>query len=201
VLLLAVGLFLGGQAAFASSYVAQQLGDQKIAFPTADKITDAEKTWKPGSACLLEFAGQDLQNGRQAECYANYFIAEHMAASAKTAGYPGATYATIGAAQGALRTEIAEAKAAKNDAKAADSQKKLDAVTALRETMFKGEMLRSALLTTYGFSVIGSVAGTVSALSYGAAALFVILGAIAFFRSRVPAVAVQRPAPAPVTTR
>ncbi len=200
VLLLVVGLVMSGQAAFASTYVRDQLSAQKIAFPAAEKITDAEKNWKPGSACLVEFAGQTLTTGRQAECYANYFIAEHMAASATNAGFAGETYGSISTPQAALRAEIAAAKEKKDDAAAAAAQKKLDAATALRETFFKGEMLRSALLTVYGFSVLGAVAETAANVSYAGAALFVLIAAFAFMRGRVPSVELQRE-PARVTAR
>lgn len=191
VVLLVVGLVVSAQAAFATSYVHDQLAEQKITFAPAANLTDSEKNWKPGSQCLVEYAGQPLVTGKQAECYANYFIAEHMAASAKAQGYEGETYASIGTAQSALRTEVANAKAANDTAKADEANKKLTAVTALRDTFFKGEMLRSALLTTYGFSVIGAAAETAANVSYGAAALFVVLAAIAFLRARVPAVELE----------
>jgi hypothetical protein len=195
VLLLVIGLAMSGQAVFASTYVRDQLSAQRIALPAAEKITDAERNWKPGSACLVEFAGQPVTNGRQAECYANYFIAEHMAASATKAGFAGETYASISTPQAALRAEIAAAKEKKDDATAAAAQKKLDGATALRETFFKGEMLRSALLTVYGFSVLGSVAETAATVSYAGAAFFVLIAALAFLRGRVPAVELQRRAP------
>lgn len=202
VLLLVVGLVMSGQAAFATSYVRDQLAEQKIALPAADKITDAERNWKPGSKCLVEFAGQPVVTGKQAECYANYFIAEHMAASAKNAGFPGETYASISTPQAALRAEIAAAKEKKDDAAAAAAQKKLDAATSLRDSFFRGEMLRSALLTVYGFSVLGSVAETAANVSYAGAALFVVLAALAFLRARVPAVELQpRPEPGTVPVR
>lgn len=201
VLLLVVGLVMSGQAAFASTYVRDQLSAQRIAFPAAEKITEAEKSWKPGSKCLVEFAGQSLTSGRQAECYANYFIAEHMAASATNAGFAGETYGSISTPQAALRAEIAAAKEKKDDAGAAAAQKKLDAATALRETFFKGEMLRSALLTVYGFSVLGNVAETAATVSYAGAAFFLLIAAFAFLRARVPSVEVQRREPARVPAR
>lgn len=195
VVLAGVGLFASAQASFAETYVRDQLMAEKITFAKAETIPDADKNWAPGSKCLVEYSGQTLATGKQAECYANFYINMHMANSAKTAGYPGETYGSIGGAQSAIRAEIAAAQAKKDDAAAAAATKKLDAVTALRESMFKGEMLRSALLTVYGFSVLGTVAGNVAMLSYAGAALFVLLGAFAFMRGRVPAVAVQRPEP------
>jgi hypothetical protein len=147
------------QATFSTTYVKEQLGAQKIAFTTVDKLSAEEKGWKPGSACLIEYAGQPLQTGRQAECFANYYIALHMETAANTAGFPGATYATLGTIRSDISAQITAAKA-KNDATAAaDLQKKLDSATALRTTMQTGESLRGMLLTTYGFSVLGDLAG------------------------------------------
>ena len=102
VMLLVFGILLAGQASFAKTYLADQLGEQKIVFTQADKLTDAEKNWKPGSACLTEYAGQTLATGKQAECYANFYIAVHMDTSRNTAGFPGATYATLGG----IRTQL-----------------------------------------------------------------------------------------------
>ncbi len=195
-----VGVFLSSQASFAANYVRDQLAAEKIAFSPADKLTAEEKNWKPGSSCLVDYAGQELVTGPQAECYANYFINVHMAESATNVGYPGATYATLGSAQSDLRAQIATAQKNNDATAAAAAQKKLDAVTATRESLFKGDMLRSALLTVYGFSVLGSVAGTAATLAYAGAALFVAIAAYAFLRGRAPAVVVQ-PEGARVATR
>jgi hypothetical protein len=187
-----IGLFMSSQASFAENYVRDQLTSERITFSAADKLSDEERSWKPSSSCLVEFAGQTMSTGKQAECYANNFIALHMANSTTTVGYPGETYGSIGSVQSALRADIAAAKAKNDTTAAAAAQKKLDDVTATRETLFKGDMLRSALLTVYGFSVLGSVAGTAATIAYAGAALFVILAAFAFMRGRVPAVAPQR---------
>src|SRR6266511_4049176 len=71
-LLAALGFALGGQYAFAVDYVKGELGAQKITFTAADKLTDVEKNWKPGSTCLVTYAGQPLETGPQAECFAKY---------------------------------------------------------------------------------------------------------------------------------
>ena len=159
VLLGVLGYALWTQNSFSASYVKEQLGEQKIVFATVDKLSAEEKSWKPGSVCLTEFAGQPLETGKQAECYASYYIALHMETAATTAGFPGATYATLGATRTDLSAQIAAAKA-KGDTAAADkAQKQLDSATALRTTMQTGDTLRGLLLTTYGFSVLGDVAG------------------------------------------
>ena len=185
VLLLALALAIGSQYAFAQDYVKEELAAQKITFTTADKLTDAEKTWKAGSVCLTTYAGQLMESGPQAECYAKFYLAEHMDASAKTAGFPGATYATLGAIRTDLSAQVAAAKT-KNDAvAAADAQKKLDAATSLRTTMQTGETLRGLLLTVYGFSAVGEKAGLAATILYGLAALMAALAAAGFVHAFV----------------
>lgn len=192
VVLAGVGLFMSSQAAFAETYVRDQLVAEKITFSPADKLTAEEKTWKPASSCLVEFAGQQLATGKQAECYANYYINLHMSESTAAIGYPGQTYGSIGSVQTQLKADIAAAQKSNDTTAAAAAQKKLDAVNGVRDTLFKGDMLRSALLTVYGFSVLGQVAGTAASLSYAGAAVLVVLAAFAFMRGRVPAAVPQR---------
>jgi len=175
VLLAILGLGIQTQYQFATDYAATELASQKITFTAADKLTDEEKTWKDGSVCLVNFAGQMMTTGAQAECYAKYYIALHMENSAKNAGFPGATYATLGATRTDLSAQIAAAKAKGDTTGAADLQKKLDSATSLRTTMQTGETLRGLLLTVYGFSVIGEKAGFAANLIFGLAVLMVIL--------------------------
>ncbi|HVL07400.1 MAG TPA: hypothetical protein VM388_15530, partial [Acidimicrobiales bacterium] len=69
-LLLVIGVVMSSNADFSEKYVTEQLKEQKITFKAADKLTDEEKQ----SPCLVEYAGQALTTGKQAECYANEFI-------------------------------------------------------------------------------------------------------------------------------
>ena len=185
VILVALGFALLTQYTFAQDYVKEELSAQKITFATADKLTDAEKNWKPGSACLVTYAGQQMQTGPQAECYAKYFLAEHMDASAKNAGFPGATYATLGPIRTDLTAQVAAAKTKGDTTAAADAQKKLDAATSLRSTMQTGETLRGLLLTVYGFSAIGEKAGLAANIIFGLAALMAALSVAGFVHAFV----------------
>jgi hypothetical protein len=164
-LLLVAGIVLSANASFATNYVADQLAQQNITFKTADTLTAEEKQYP----CLVEYAGQKLTTGKQAECYANNFIGLHLKS---TAG--GKTYADLGAPQSALRAQLADAQK-NNPAAVADLQKQLNEVTAQRETVFKGETLRGLLLTTYGFSEFGTKAGQAATVAYLAAALMFLL--------------------------
>lgn len=86
-LLLIAGLVLTSNANFATTYVADQLAQQHITFKTADTLTAEEKQ----APCLVEYAGQKLTTGKQAECYANNFIGLHLKSTAN-----GQTYADLG---------------------------------------------------------------------------------------------------------
>ena len=183
--LVALGFALATQYSFATNYVKEELSAQKITFATADKLTVEEKTWKPGSASLVTYAGQRLETGAQAEAYAKYYIAKHMDASAKAAGFDGATYATLGPIRTELSAQVAAAKAKGDTAAAAEAQKKLDSATSLRTTMQTGETLRGLLLTVYGFSVMGDMAGLASNLLYGLAAIMFALAAAGFVHAFV----------------
>ncbi len=98
-----------------------------------------------------------------------------MDASAKAADFDGATYASLGAIRTSLSADVAAAKAKGDTTAAAEPQKKLDAATAVRTTMQTGETLRGLLLTVYGFSVLGDMAGLASNLLYGLAAIMFAL--------------------------
>ena len=164
-LLLVAGLVFTSNASFASTYVHDQLSEQKISFKTADTLTAEEKQ----QACLVEYAGQPLSTGKQAECYANNFINLHLSGIAG-----GKTYAELGDVQTQLRAQIADAQKT-NASNLADLQKQLTDTTANRETVFKGETLRGLLLTSYGFSELGAKAALAATVAYiGAGVLFLL---------------------------
>lgn len=175
VLLFALGFALFTQYSFSQNYVKEELSAQKITFTAADKLTAEETSWKAGSVCLTTYGGQLMETGPQAECYAKYYIALHMESAAVTAGFPGATYATLGNIRTDLGAQVTAAKAKGDTAAAADSQKKLDSATSLRTTMQTGETLRGLLLTVFGFSVLGDKAGLAADLLYGLAAIMLVL--------------------------
>lgn len=168
-LLLVIGLVLTNQSNFAENYVKDQFAQQQIAF-TPEAGLNGEQDDAP---CLVTHAGQMLQTGKQAECYANEYIAFHLAGSATEAGYPGATYATLGGPQRELRAELQAATDASQPTE--EIQTNLDAINGLRDTMFRGETLRGLLLTTYGFSIFGERAGQAAIVLYLAAAVVLLL--------------------------
>jgi hypothetical protein len=169
-LLLVLGLVMTSNANFAKGYVKDQLSQQNITFKTADTLTAEEAQ----SACLVQYAGQPLSTGKQAECYANDFIGLHVKSVAK-----GQTYADLGTPQSALTAQVAAAQKA-NDPALADLQKQLTTITAQRETLFKGETLRGLLLTSFGFSVFGVKGEQVATVAYLVAALLALLSLAGF---------------------
>ena len=158
------------QCELRKNYVTTQLSQQNITFKTADTLTDEERK----SACLVKYAGQKLTTGKQAECYANDFIGLHVQSIAG-----GKTYADLGTPQSQLQAKVTQAQK-NNDPNTADLQKQLNALTAQRETLFKGETLRGLLLTSYGFSVFGDKAGQAALVSYLAALLLALLSIAGF---------------------
>lgn len=164
-LLFILGVVMTSNADFAEGYVKDQLGEQNIAFPAEEELTAEEAS----SACLVRHAGKALTTGKQAECYANDFIGLHLRAISD-----GQTYADLGEPQGALRAEVAAAEEA-GDPGLPGLQQELAAVSAQRDSLFKGETLRGLLLTSYGFSVFGLKGGQVATVAYVVAALLALL--------------------------
>jgi hypothetical protein len=188
-LLLVMGIVLTSNADFAKRYVRDQLAQQKITFKTAATLTDEEKN----APCLVEYAGQALTTGRQAECYANHFIGLHLHSVAN-----GQTYAQLGDVQTKLRTEIADAQ--KNTDPALPTlQKQLADVTAQRETVFKGETLRGLLLTSFGFSVFGVKGEQVATVAFILFGLMLVLSIAGLVHAFVTPGNKTFAAPEPVT--
>jgi hypothetical protein len=147
---LVIGGFAIGMGMFIRSNIEEELTSQQINFPLTDNMADQEKTI-PG---MGENAGEPLATGNQAKVYSEY-IALHMNEAAEEAGFPGTSYATLGQPQRELRAEIASAKEANDEEALTDAQKRLDAVTALRNTMLTGNTLRGNLLSAYGWDNVG----------------------------------------------
>lgn len=182
-LMLVLGLVLNNQAQFAEDYVSTQLAAQQINFSPEENLRGEQDA--AGGECLVTYAGQQMSTGKQAECYANQYIAFHMAESATEAGFEGATYASLGGPQRELRAALAEAQDAGQPTE--EIQADLDAVNGLRDTMFRGETLRGLLLTTYGFSIFGdraALAATVCFIAAGLLALLSIAGLVHAFMTK-----------------
>jgi hypothetical protein len=141
-------LWLGG---FVQSNIRTELSSQQIAFSPEDRLSDEEKLI-PG---LLENAGLPVTTGNQARIYSE-LIALHMRESAEGAGYPDATYATLGPIQRELRAAVAQATEANDQTALDEANASLTAVSNLRTSMLTGSNLRGNLLSAYGWDNVAT---------------------------------------------
>jgi hypothetical protein len=169
ILLAVMGGVLQNQADFAKDYVHDQLAAQKIVFTPKAGLQEAES-----AQCMKDYASEPLVTGKQAECYANNYIAVHLSEV-----NDGKTYAqTSGESRAAADKAKAAATAGAADAATLDSQAKaLDGKT---QTLFRGETLRGLLLTSYGFSIFGERAQQAAWVSF-AVAFVLLIASIAGF--------------------
>src|SRR5271157_1268417 len=162
VALVVAGSLLMWGYSFANSNVHNQLAAQDITFPTAAEFAHA----KAGTEItpqmlpyLLQYAGQPLTTGAQAEAYANHFIAYHLAEMP----YNG-VYATVSTASRANPT---------NAKLAAEVQ-----------TVFTGTTLRGLLLEAYAFSVLATIAFWAGIAAFVLAGIMAVLVAFGFWHAR-----------------
>ena len=172
VILAAASGFAFVEGTFVTNQVKDELTAQQIYFPGADQI-------KTGGALdpaefpqeIRDQAGNQVTDGNQARIYANDFIGKHLQ------GIDGGrSYAQIGTQVSALQAQ--QANLSKTDPQYAALQTQITTLNAQRDTVFKGEMLRGALLNSYGWWTIGTYT-TYAAFGLMIAALGV-LGALVF---------------------
>lgn len=163
VFLVAGGLLTWGSN-FSDDYVTRELSSQNISFPDAAAL-EAE-----GRSDLLEFAGQRLTTGDQAEGYASY-INGHLEGIAG-----GATFADLGTPERAANAAVTDAVAASAPQDQIDALKATAAgITGQRNTLFKGETLRGLLLSAYAWATVGTIAGIAAIGAFLAAAIMAVL--------------------------
>ena len=142
VLLLVVALLANWGASFAADSVSSQLKAQEITLPAstgnADESADVTAYFKAHGDKLMT-------TGKDAQMYADHYIAFHMSHMP--------TYAEASNASRAAAAALAANP--KDAALKADA----DAKAATVETVFKGNMLRGTLLTAYAFGTLGEIAG------------------------------------------
>jgi hypothetical protein len=168
-LLVTMGLVLQNQADFAKDYVHDQLSQQKITFTPKEGLQPDEN-----AQCLKEYAGKALVTGKQAECYANNYIALHL-----TGINDGKTYSQTSGESRAM-AEKAKAAAASGAADAASLDSQAKALDGKTQTLFRGETLRGLLLTSYGFSIFGERAQQAAWVCFAVALVLLIAGIAGF---------------------
>jgi predicted outer membrane lipoprotein len=172
VILAASAGFLFYEGSFTTDMIKTQLVAQQIYFPTADQI-------KTGGALdpavfpqeIRDQAGKQLVDGNQARIYANDFLGKHLQGVAG-----GSTYSTIGSKISAANALLASTP--KTDPNYATLQANVATLNGQRDTLFKGETLRSMLLNAYGWWTIGTYT-TYAGIGLLLAA-FGVLGALVF---------------------
>jgi hypothetical protein len=161
--LVAGSLLLWGNQ-FSSDYVGNELSSQNISFPPAESLEEEGRT------DLLDFAGESVDTGADAEAYAS-FINGHLEGIAD-----GATYADLGAVEREANAAVAAAVDAGEPTATIDQlQAEADGVTAQRDSLFRGETLRGLLLSAYAWSTVGMIAGIAAIGAFLAAAVMGIL--------------------------
>lgn len=149
---------------FANDYVDNELSSQNIAFPPAAALEEEGRT------DLVKYAEESVNTGPEAEAYAS-FINGHLQGVAE-----GATYADLGAPERAAKAAVETATAeGASEAKIAELQGEADAISAQRNTLFKGETLRGLLLTAYAWDTVGRIAGYAAIAAFAAAGLMLVL--------------------------
>lgn len=158
------GALLTWGSNFADDYVHDELSSQNIDFAPADMLREE------GREDLLEYAGQRLDTGEEAEAYASY-IDGHLV---DLAG--GLTYFEYGAVQREAAAAVTAAQdAGATEAEIAELQAAADDAADVRDSLFKGETLRGLLLSAYAWSTVGTIAGYAAFGAYVAAGLMTIL--------------------------
>jgi hypothetical protein len=172
VVLAGASIFAFSLGTFTTTQIKDELTAQQIFFPAKDQI-------KAGGALdpaefpqeIRDQAGLQVTDGNQARIYANDFIGKHLEATAK-----GDTYASLGPKISALKAQ--QAALAKDDPAYTELGNQITTLNATRDTLFKGETLRSSLLNAYGWWTIGTYT---TYAAYGLMLVtLVVLGAFAF---------------------
>lgn len=164
VVLLVAGSLLTWGSTFANDYVSRELAAQKISFPPAAALQEE------GRDDLVQYAGQQVDTGAEAEAYASY-IQGHVDGMAD-----GATFSELREPQVAAEEALNQAvESGAPNAEVARLQADLDEINGLRDTVFQGEVLRGTLLSTYAWSTIATIAGIAAVVAFVAAGVTLVL--------------------------
>jgi hypothetical protein len=175
ILLIAGGLLVWAHS-FVDNNVHTQLSQQQIFFP--DKAGIAAQKSAEITKYVTPYATQQVLNGKQAQVFANHYIAIHLSELPM-----GGVYSKLSAA-----------------ARANPSDQTLAAAV---DTSFKGTTLRGMLLNAYAFWKIGQIAMWGAVSSFIAAGLLLLLSALGFLHLRrtspeaevLPKLGARTPAP------
>jgi hypothetical protein len=171
VIALAVGVFALVAGLYAHSYVSDQLSQEKITMPAAA----AYKTLPQESQdALAPYAGQPMTTGDQAQAFSNHYIWEHMTAACS------AIKDAKGNAVPAVPADKCNYSGVGGVVSAATDPDQKAAYSAVRNTLFQGDTLRTSLLTAYAFWLIGTIAAWIGAIALVLGAALVLLSFTVF---------------------
>jgi len=165
--LVAVLVTAGGLLVWANTFIGNQVHDQlvmqDITMPTAEATADLPKA---DQEALKPYAGSKLDTGPEAKAFADHYILVHMNGASD-----GRTYEEV---SGEFIQLTPEEKASEDGV----------ALGQLRQTLFMGNTLRGLLLYGYAFATIGTIAGIAAFVSFGAAALLLVLVLLGLWHAR-----------------
>ena len=151
---------------FANSNVHNQLAQQQITFPPASAFAHAA----PGAEItpdmipvVSQYAGQQLTTGKQAEAYADHFIAVHLQEIGGGKSYAQLSAEAMALPKGSPAYTAAEAKV---------------------QTVFQGTTLRGLLLEAYAFWQMGQIALFAAIACFALAAVMLIFTILGFVHMR-----------------
>jgi hypothetical protein len=161
ILVAAGGLLLWGSA-YIHNTVHNQLAAQQVFFPPKAAFAHAKAGTEITPSMIpsvSQYAGQQLLTGQQAEAYADHFIAVHVQ---EMGG--GKTYSQLSAESLA--------------------QPKNTALAGLVQTVFRGETLRSMLLSAYGWWKVAQITYIAAIVAFALGGLTLIGSALALATGR-----------------
>ena len=151
---------------FANSNVHNQLAQQQITFPPASAFAHAA----PGAEItpdmipvVSQYAGQQLTTGKQAEAYADHFIAVHLQEIGGGKSYAQLSAEAMALPKGSAASTAAEAKV---------------------QTVFQGTTLRGLLLEAYAFWQMGQIALFAAIACFALAVVMLIFTVLGFVHMR-----------------
>lgn len=149
---LLVGVFALAMGSWGRGYVHDQLSQESITMPDQEAIDGDPGLSDEDKDALKGFAGQQMTAGGQAQAYANNYIYPHMMHScAEVTSEDGKT------AFDAVPADKCTYAGVGGVARAAESEEASQAYNSLRDSLFRGSMLRGALLNTYGWSILATI--------------------------------------------
>jgi len=162
---------------FANSQVTENLTAQKIYFPAEGDPQLKDPAIGP---FLTPYAtpvqtlpngqkvGQQLTTGKQAQVYADHFIAVHLQ----------------GVAEGKTYSEVSGQYLACTSTPGSCTEEETATLAGQRTTLFQGETLRGLLLNAYAFWTFGQIALWAAIGAFIAAVVFAILAVLGFMHLR-----------------